>query len=136
MPGDVITGYAISVQRSAEILDHTYVLSNCGHVWRCNGRSEGGEAICEGTCDANFANCLATPDGNAGVRYGINGVCHQMANRILFAGGALVSKAKGYRSSVFVWGTFGRTHPLGTLYSPLANPWSELTDCKDRHGMQ
>ena len=48
--------------------------------------------------------------------YGIDGVCHQLANQVLYAtgvGGApalTVSNARGYHASVAVYGTYGLQH--------------------------
>lgn len=75
--------------------------------------------------DLGVARCICQPDvesyrfvsddpAHGGVDfYGINGVCHQLSNRILFAtavGGAdplTVSDAHGYPVSRFVYGTYG-----------------------------
>jgi hypothetical protein len=48
--------------------------------------------------------------------YGIDGICHQLANQVLYAtgrGGTLpltVSNARGYPASSFVYGTYGLQH--------------------------
>jgi len=64
------------------------------------------------TGDSSVADCLAKPIQlpgiYAGIRYGITGVCHQAANRILYATGITVAKAKGYGASVTTWRTYGR----------------------------
>jgi|SRR5471030_297663 len=107
--------------------DHTYVASSNGHVWPCNGRSFGGNPIFAGVGNVDQADCLAMKDHSAGVRYGIEGVCHQMANRILFPSGGLVTPARGFRLSVLVYGVYGKK---GTIhYSPPSNPWPELAAC-------
>ena len=42
--------------------------------------------------------------------YGIDGVCHQVANQVLFPARVTVSAAKGYRLSSAIYGTYGRPH--------------------------
>jgi len=70
----------------------------------------------------NFASCLVKPNEDCSVSsaargavydYGVNGVCHQLANQVLFAtsiGGQLpltVKNARGYFASTFVYGVYG-----------------------------
>lgn len=98
--------------------DHTYVIDFQGGQYPCWGRSSGGKEICTGYGDLRYAKCLATPDLKAGIKYARTGVCHQTANRILYPSGILVSSAKGYRLSTFVWTTYG-------LFK-----WNELHRCK------
>lgn len=70
--------------------------------------------------DIGIARCIATPNdegfnwtATAHIVYGIDGVCHQIANRILTAtGGAgrtpiTVEGANGYRISRFFYGLYG-----------------------------
>ena len=101
-----LKGYAVKIRGLS--WDHTYVRSSDGHRWRCWGREAGGRPICSGRGDSAMADFLSRPDSQAGIIYGITGVCHQTANRILYPSGALVSLAGGYRQSMFVWGTYGR----------------------------
>lgn len=42
-----------------------------------------------------------------GVVYAVNGVCHQIANRMLYPRGEVVSRAAGYWLSVSTFGTYG-----------------------------
>jgi hypothetical protein len=62
----------------------------------------------------------------AGVIYGITGVCHQMANRILHpANQTTVTHARGYNVSVLLYNTYGRRawpeliacYPPGTVFA-------------------
>jgi hypothetical protein len=87
--------------------DHTYVTSSDGYVWPCWGRSAGGKRICSGQGSSARANCLSQPGSTAGIIYGLSGVCHQTANRILFPAGAIVSAAKGYWASTLLYGVYG-----------------------------
>lgn len=73
--------------------------------------------------NANLAACLVTPNlpskGNPAAQgtifsYGIDGVCHQLANQVLWSttgapGGTLtVRQARGYPISSYLFGTYGR----------------------------
>jgi hypothetical protein len=84
--------------------DPTYVTSSAGDRWDCKGRSQGGRVICRGSGDLGLARCLACPDGQAGISYGVTGVCHQIANRILYPAGDRVERAKGYNRSFRFYG--------------------------------
>jgi hypothetical protein len=44
--------------------------------------------------------------------YGVDGVCHQLANQVLYSttGPVTVSLARGYMASTFVYGTYGLQH--------------------------
>jgi hypothetical protein len=53
------------------------------------------------------------PGDNSGIAYGVTGVCHQMANRILWESG-LITSAPGYPATYLTYGTFG-TGWLGYL---------------------
>ena len=126
----MLTGFAIPTQASNRV-DHTYVGLSSGFVCGCSGRAAGGEVICAAAGNIDRAECLATPAGDAGIRYGVTGVCHQMANRILWPGGVTVLLARGARGSVFMWGLYGRD-PLAA-YSPPTYPWPELFTCLRSH---
>jgi hypothetical protein len=97
--------------------------------------------------DGNIARCIAQPDkstfkpgpATAEIVYGIDGVCHQICNRILAAtAGAstkqvTVSKANGYRISRFVYGTHGTPTQWASLrdkckvaYATTLSPDEEL----------
>ena len=107
---EALEGYAMPVQ-NIHIVDHTYVhsFSNGAIVkkYGCHGREDGGKVICKGYGDITWAEKIAKPDGSAGIRYGIDGVCHQMANRILYPAGIIVSAASGYSLSSLIYGTYG-----------------------------
>lgn len=121
MPTGTLDGFALSTL--VGMADHTYVKSSNGHVWPCWGRHSGGICICTGTGNTNQADCLSQPNSQAGISYGVTGVCHQTANRILYPSGQTVSSARGYRGSFFAWGTYG----LGPF------PWIELHTCLTYH---
>lgn len=120
-----LTGYSLPMV--GQMTDHTYVTSSNGHVWPCNGRFAGGQAICAGVGNVDQADCLALPNQSAGIRYGLDGLCHQMANRILFPAGQTVTRARGFRFSSTVFGAYGKSGLVH--YSPPSNPWPELMAC-------
>lgn len=96
-------------------VDHTYVTSSEGHVWNCWGRSSGGTVICSGEADAGAADCISQKNSRAGIIYGITGVCHQTANRILLPANCIVSGAKNYWLTAFIYGTYGVRFPSSLL---------------------
>jgi hypothetical protein len=132
MPSGTLTGYAIKIS-ALPWWDHTYVTSSQGHAWGCWGRSAGGTQICSGVGNTDQADCLSQPNSQAGISYGTTGVCHQTANRILFNAGQMVSGARGYRASVFIWGVYGKDPASGQHYSPPTSPWPELHHCSTNH---
>jgi hypothetical protein len=97
-------------------LDHTYVTSDDNYgPWGCFGRSSGGHPVSSGQGNSACADCLskpsnllATPPIYAGLRYGVTGVCHQAANRILRPAGISVAGVQGYGASLFLYGQYGR----------------------------
>jgi hypothetical protein len=120
MASAVISCYAVPAL-GLRWWDHTYAKSSDGYSWGCFGRDSAGTLLANATSDSSVADCLAKPirlpGVYAGIRYGITGVCHQAANRILYAAGITVAKAKGYGASVVTWGTYGR------------GPWPERDQC-------
>jgi hypothetical protein len=132
MPQGLLNGFALPAQ-VWPAADHTYVTSSHGHAWGCYGRSAGGILICSGLGNTDVADCLAQPNCEAGINYGINGLCHQMSNRILLPAQQFVSQAAYYRYSFSLFGAYGATRPGGRRYSPTQNPWAELYNCRANH---
>jgi hypothetical protein len=128
MAAGTLTGHAVKMVGLPA--DHTYVTSSAGHVWQCNGRGAGGTVVCSGNGNMDQADCLSQPGSHAGVQYGITGVCHQMANRILYPAGQTVARANKYRWSSFAYGTYGKDPLTGGFYSPPMAPWPELAICR------
>jgi hypothetical protein len=75
--------------------------------------------------DLAWANCLCTSNASSAsnlptcgtiYHYGVDGVCHQLANQVLWStsaipGGPLtVAKARGYGLSTFFYGSYGLQH--------------------------
>jgi hypothetical protein len=96
--------------------DHTNV--SCtgvpGRLWVCCGVPPAGPIICTGVGSTNSADCLSKPatslnlNDTTGILYGITGVCHQAANRVLFsANQAINNKCRGIRASLAMFGQFG-----------------------------
>ena len=112
--GATLTGHAIPTVAIA-LWDHTYVTSSCGLIWPCLGNATIRNPICSGIGDSSIADCLSQPVGNAGIRYLVNGVCHQISNRILHPASVIVSRASGYRLSAFRYGPYGKNLPSPAL---------------------
>ncbi len=119
---DTLSGWGLPVISKVTFSpDHTYVTSSVGVSWGCFGRNSGGKLLDSAFGSTSAAQCIATPNPTAspllypithtsfcaGILYGINGVCHQAANRILFPSNASVSSAKGYFASYSLYGEFG-----------------------------
>lgn len=90
--------------------DHTWVASDqAGSCWNCLGGGPNyycgpqrwhnghyvppeGHQICSGDCVVSDATCMGDPKqssfmgvpSSAGIVYAVNGVCHQIANRVLY----------------------------------------------------
>ena len=95
-----------------EHADHTYGIGfsdadKRSYLWACGGDHDGKDAHCIGKGEAFEPECdclsqrLADPvtKGLAGIVYGVDGVCHQAANRILCTAGLEVNGAKGYKKA-------------------------------------
>jgi hypothetical protein len=139
---ETLSGNAMPAQFNGANWDHTYVESDDGQKWGCFGRDSGGRLLASAKGDSAFANCLSfqrrlasglvvAPGYSiyADIIYGVTGVCHQAANRILHpAAGIDVASANGYRQSLFLYTRFGA---IGGI--PLQVPWSQLSHCSKLH---
>jgi len=93
----------------------TAVIADKANLWFCWGDFHTNKMRSIGKDGANLAlaQCLVTPnDPNAHgtiFRYAIDGVCHQLANQVLYSttNKITVSNAHGYRLSHFLYGTYG-----------------------------
>ena len=119
----------------ANLADHTYVKCGTGgKAWSCWGGKTGGDDLRRANGSTKQADAIAGPDERAGITcYLINGVCHQAANRILFAAGFTVRGARGYDVSEALFGTYGRPRgPLWTCRAPFnqhPNVTGDLPQC-------
>lgn len=98
------------------------------------------------SADANLdmAKCIAAPNestfdpgpATANILYGIDGVCHQIANRILAATGRdeqtpiSVAGAKGYKISRFVYGEYGTASQWAGLKNKCAVSAMSIRDAQ------
>lgn len=114
-------GYRMDVFSEAQTwwLDHTWVAGY--RTYPCFGRYSGGEIVPYSTIyiKSSKVHCLShmwMPFPNdmgwtntSGLIYLANGVCHQMANRLLVSRGASVMAADGAILSSIIYGPFGNT---------------------------
>ncbi|CAN5492826.1 hypothetical protein BH11PLA2_BH11PLA2_22520 [soil metagenome] len=89
--------------------DHTYVVSSEGTRFECGGRNQGGRLIVSGQGSHKLAKALSR-NNYGGMVYGLTGVCHQEANRVLYPCGRNVHRAKGAGWSYTVYGIYGKPH--------------------------
>lgn len=89
-------------------MDHTYVVMG-GREFGCFGGSTGGNAITPvSKGNKQVAQETETTSYNAGMIYAIHGVCHQMANRVLWTAQLLVDEAQAFNISVSLFGPYGK----------------------------
>lgn len=137
---DIFEGWATPVNLPiplvAEIADHTFVYcTNQNSFFKCFGSSDryAEDAKCCVTSTGKKAFCKADkyrcgipglPDG-AGISYLSTGVCHQAANRFLYASETYTSfpmgkeRPRGYFATCLIYGTWGKLFSvfLATLYA-------------------
>ncbi len=88
------------------------------NYWFCWGtfHDDNYRDIGDDGADSAVAKCLVKPNDAAAhgtiARYAIDGVCHQLANQVLYSTQAkmVVRQANGYGISQFLYGTYGRQH--------------------------
>lgn len=128
-------GIGAFIEPISRYADHTYAIATNAQgaqlIWRCGGDYEGGHSLGKGKGNADLCDCLScrTCDeekelgGLARIRYAIDGVCHQAANRILYPAAMEVTKARAYAVSHHLYGRLGLLAPdhIGELR------WAELT---------
>lgn len=118
-----------------------------GEYWYCNGSCHltqpangASRLLCQGEGDEEFAKCIGKPnDEHATLRsfeYRKDGLCHQMANRLLYATISVhdeplkVENAKGYNMSVTFYGEYGGRGRRGEA---VRAAWERLkTECMER----
>lgn len=121
---------------AAEIADHTFVYcTNMDSYFKCFSTGDihaEGAVLCvtstgkKAYCKASKYRCgiPGIPD-TAGLKYGITGVCHQAANRFMYATETYLSyplgqsHPHGYFATFSLYGTWGTDFPvfLATLYA-------------------
>jgi hypothetical protein len=112
------------------LLSHTWVTTyspgngepdlSKGHYWYCWGvPHNNAEEVAKGQGGIDFACRIAVPNdrkADVGIRWGKDGFCHQMANRLLRfstdnkGNPVTVSKAKGYMITHAAHGVYGGKH--------------------------
>ena len=114
-----VTSYDSRIRKLKNI---TQVISQNEHYWYCKGNFHTAGRIPEPIVIATAASpatCLVHPNNkqnNGTIHwYGIDGVCHQVSNQVLYttstsAGGKPknVKSARGYKLSSALYGTYGR----------------------------
>ncbi len=133
---DTLVAWAAPLWDSVRVANHTWVTTyesptTCSppneDYWYCTGSCRDTtdpsievRELGHWSADVQLARCIAQPNvksskpvaANSGVVYGIDGVCHQIANRVLFAasdGGSppTVEGAKFYPVTWLLYGTYG-----------------------------
>ena len=105
-------------QPASSYADIQAVVKANKNYWFCWGdfHTNNYRAIGDGGAKAQLAKCLVTPNDPKAhgtiFRYAIDGVCHQLANQVLYSTQAqlVVSKANGYGISSFLYGPYGLKH--------------------------
>ena len=104
--------------RTNNYSDIDQVISAQESYWYCKGDFHShGDFIGKINYSSPYANCLVTPNnsinGNGSIiRYGIDGVCHQVSNQVLYRSknplnNLRVDKARGYKLSSLIFETYG-----------------------------
>ena len=115
------------------------IIAAQAHYWFCWGDFHAEARRWLGSADGSvpWSSCLCAPNAPSAsnqptcgtiYHYGIDGVCHQLANQALWStsgGGAKplkVSKANGYGLSTFFYGTYGLQHGAWAARKTLCLP--------------
>ena len=92
-----------AARRQGTSWDHTYIRSRQPlRQWECFNSLSGGRRICDSTIT------IDKPPVENLMRYAVDGLCFQAANRILFQTGRSVRNANGYALSLLMFGVYGR----------------------------
>jgi hypothetical protein len=143
-----VTDYDNRVNPYATIGDVTAANSNYWYCWGTFHIQGSSTVLPDGYLGSaagslGWASCLCTPNNASNVdpsargtiyTYGIDGVCHQLANQILWATSGpgiaplTVSKAAGYAVSSFIYGAYGLQHAAwAARKAHCASPGSPVT---------
>jgi len=121
----------VKIESLEYVLDHTYVTCGAGHCWPCWGDCLDGVVLKTGEGSSSRADEIAKPESHAGIFYGIEGLCHQTSNRILWPAGINVSEATGYGITHFFFGTFGNDASRWKAHLDASSEFSgEISDCQ------
>jgi len=110
-----VSSYDIRTNKYSDI---NQVISAQESYWYCRGDFHAhGDFIGKINYSSPYSHCLVTSNdsinGNGSIiRYGIDGVCHQVSNQVLYRSkkslkNLRVDKARGYKLSSSIFGTYG-----------------------------
>jgi hypothetical protein len=130
---EYITGYYKDAFFQGSSFDHTYACVSpigCYSIVGPNGypSTTYGGAAATATIYVSHQNAIFVAcAGNGYMYYGLNGVCHQHTNRILYyANTSLPYWIRGYSASKVLYGTYGECGPTNGRFSTC------LTTCGNR----
>lgn len=120
----------VNIEFLDNVLDHTYVTCGAGHCWPCWGDCQDGSLLRTGTGSTARADAISEPTSQAGIIYGVTGLCMQTANRILWPAGVTVSDAMGYGITELFYGTYGSSAADWIAHRDASNGVSgEIPEC-------
>jgi len=129
-----VTNYPARPTCPQPAADYWYATGAC----HPDGNDRDPRPLASTPANLDMARCIAKPNqstfkpgpATARIVYAIDGVCHQICNRILSAGSyangmlTTVKKARGYRVSRFAYGTYGTAAQWATLRAECDVPQS------------
>lgn len=128
--------WAVPIGWAGGTIQHTYVKVG-DRCYPCFGRCKGGRPLEEtrGFGEDDLAHCYSKHDSESGLYYGITGVCHQAANRIIAETGKFVALAPHFRcASIFYlhWGLDWDEESYDGPKPPWVHDWMErVVHCSD-----
>jgi len=110
-----VTSYDLRVKSHNDI---NQVITAQENYWYCRGDFHShGDFIGQINYNSVYSTCLVTPNNSTSgtgsiIRYGIDGVCHQVSNQVLYRSkkpfnNLRVDKARGYKLSSSIYQTYG-----------------------------
>jgi len=110
-----VTSYDLRVKNYTDI---NQVITAKENYWHCRGDfHSNGDFIGKVNYSSIYSTCLVTPNNPTSgtgsiIRYGIDGVCHQVSNQVLYRSkdpfnNLRVDKARGYKLSSSIYETYG-----------------------------
>ena len=114
-----VTSYDLRIKKYSNINE---VINAKEYYWYSKGDFHSdGDFIGKINYQSSYANCLVTSNdkknGTGSIRYARDGVCHQISNQVIYRSkysynNLRVDKARGYKLSTSIYGTYGRNHNL------------------------
>lgn len=90
---------------------------------RCRRLNTGGGWRSCAECIAGQPYLFMLIPSQSGIVYGINGVCHQLVNRVLYPSAVTVAGANSYCLSQLLYGTYGTTIPWKLIPAVIPVPF-------------